>query len=179
MFHTLNIKTVDTIKKNHTAGQNKQYGPRLVGEILHDYLENSNEALAVAYREHTTESEEQGWHPNTHLGVDVKTLLRSDVRMKVGKEYQGIFRLDSEADIDEFRCRDAHMTFTETVPMTAGKRNPHVFAGQYITVTRRDDGSLRPNFKPMPKLGANLSVDYYAFEVYRELRQALKGLVEE
>ena len=31
----------------------------------------------------------------------------------------------------------------------------------------------------MPKLGANLSVDYYAFEVYRELRQALKGLVEE
>jgi hypothetical protein len=168
------------IKKiKRTREGSAQHAPRLVGEILHDYLENSNEALAVAYREHTTESEKQGWHANTELGCDVKTILRSDVRMKVGKEYQGIFRLDSEADIDEFRCRDAHMTFAETVPMTAGKRNPHVFAGQYITVTRRDDGSLRPYFKPMPKLGANLSVDYYAFEVYRELRQALKGLVEE
>ena len=40
----------------------KQYDPRLAGEILHDYLENSNEPLAVAYREHTTESEEQGWN---------------------------------------------------------------------------------------------------------------------
>jgi hypothetical protein len=98
--------------------------------------------------------------------------------MKTGKEYQGVFRLDSEATIDEFLCRDPHYTFIETVPMTAGKRNLHVFDGEYITVTRRDDGSLRPNFKPMPKLGANLSVDNYAFEVYRELRGALKGLVE-
>ncbi len=119
-----------------------------------------------------------GWHTNTDLGCDVKTLLRSDVRMKTGKEYQGVFRLDSEATIDEFLCRDPHYTFIETVPMTAGKRNLHVFDGEYITVTRRDDGSLRPNFKPMPKLGANLSVDNYAFEVYRELRGALKGLVE-
>ena len=65
----------------------------------------------------------------------MKTLLRSDVRMKVGKDYQGVLR--------------------------------------------SDDGSLRLNFKPMPKLGADLSVDNYAFEVYRELRQALIGLVEE
>jgi hypothetical protein len=49
----------------------------------------------------------------------------------------------------------------------------------YQGVLRRDDGSLRLNFKPMPKLGADLSVDNYAFEVYRELRQALIGLVEE
>jgi len=165
------------------ADSKKSNEPRLLGSIVEEML-HGNSPLAVGYRQYIAShengnAEEQGWHPNTHLGVDVKTLLRSDVRMKVGKEYQGIFRLDSEADIDEFRCRDAHMTFTETVPMTAGKRNPHVFAGQYITVTRRDDGSLRPNFKPMPKLGANLSVDYYAFEVYRELRQALKGLVEE
>ena len=54
------------------------------------------------------------------------------------------------------------------------KRNPQVFDGRYITVTRRDDGSLRPNFKPMPTT-ARLSVDNYAFEVYRELRGALKG----
>jgi hypothetical protein len=116
---------------------------------------------------------------STDLAVDLKTILRSDRSMKTDKEYLGVLCRDSDAQIEDFRCRDAHYTFTEVVRMTAGKRNPHVFAGQYITVTRRDDGSLRPNFKPMPKLGANLSVDYYAFEVYRELRQALKGLVEE
>ena len=165
--------------KSTRVGSEAQYDPRTVGEILHSYLENSNEPLAVAYREHSAEMEEPGWHANTELGCDVKTFLRSDRRLQTDKGYLGVLRLDAEADIDEFRCRDAHMTFIETVPMTAGKRNPHVFAGQFITVTRRDDGSLRPNFKPMPKLGDNLGVDNYAFEVYRELRGALKGLVEE
>ena len=162
--------------KSTRVGAEAQYDPRTVGEILHNYLENSNEPLAVAYREHSAEMEEPGWHANTELGCDVKTLLRSDKRMLVNKAYPGVLRLDAEADIDEFRCRDAHMTFIETVPMTAGKRNPHVFAGQFITVTRRDDGSLRLNFRPMPK---GMSVDNYAFGVANEIREALKGLVEE
>ena len=165
------------------AGSQEQNEPRLLGSIVEEML-HGNSPLAKGYRQYIAsqengEAEEPGWHANTELGCDVKTLLRSDKRMLVNKAYPGILRLDSEADIDEFRCRDAHMTFIETVPMTAGKRNPHVFDGEYITFTRRDDGSLRPNFKPMPKLGANLSVDNYAFEVYRELRGALKGLVEE
>ena len=79
------------IKKiKRTREGSAQHAPRLVGEILHDYLENSNEPLAVAYREHTTESEKQGWNPNTHLGVDLKTLLRSDeCMMKAGKSVSG------------------------------------------------------------------------------------------
>lgn len=167
---------------NIMAGSQEQNEPRLLGSIVEEML-HGNSPLAKGYRQYIAsqengEAEEQGWHANTELGCDVKTLLRSDKRMLVNKAYPGVLRLDSEADIDEFRCRDAHMTFIETVPMTAGKRNPHVFDGEYITLTRRDDGSLRPNFKPMPKLGANLSVDNYAFEVYRELRGALKGLVE-
>ena len=112
---------------------------------------------------------------NTELGCDVKTILHSDRRMQTGKEYQGVLRRDSDGDVDEFRCRDAHYTFIETQPWT-GKRNPCVFRGKYISITRRNDGSLKPNFRPMP---ADLSVDNYAFEVYRELRKALKGLVEE
>ena len=165
--------------KRTRVGSEVQYDPRTVGEVLHDYLENSNEPLAVAYRERSEEAEEQGWNRNTDLAVDLKTILRSDRSIKTDKEYLGVLRRDSDAEIEDFRCRDAHYTFTEVVRMTAGKRNPHVFDGQHITVTRRDDGSLRPNFKPMPQLGANMSVDNYAFEVYRELRQALKGLVEE
>ena len=115
---------------------------------------------------------------NIELGCDVKTILRSDRRLQTGKEYQGILRLDSEADIDEFLCRDAHMTFIETVPMSAGKRNPHVFDGQYITVTRRGDGSLRLNFKEL-KMGAGFKVERYALGVYNELCIALEGLIEE
>ena len=95
--------------------------------------------------------------------------------MRRGKDYQGVLRLDHEADIDEFRCQDAHYTFVETLPWTQ-KRNPRVFRGQYITITRKDDGTLSPNFRPMP---ANMSAECYAFKVYLELSKALKGLVEE
>ena len=105
-------------------------------------------------------------------------MLRSDVRMKVGKEYQGIFRLDSEGIADEFLCRDPHFTFTETVPQKGAKRNPHMFDGRYITVTRRDDGSLRLNFKEL-KVGADFNLERYALGVYNELCLALGGLIEE
>ena len=123
-------------------------------------------------------NKEQGWHKNTDLGCDVKTILRSDRKMQVGKEYQGVFRLDSNAIIDDFLCRDSHYTFVETVPLTAGKRNPHVFNGKFITVTRKDDGNLRPNFKPL-KMGDDFSLERYALGVYNELCIALGGLVEE
>ena len=142
---------------------------------MHDYLNNSNEPLAVAYREHATENNHQGWHPNTHLCVDVKTLLRSDRTMKAGKEYPGVLRRDVE--IDEFRYNEI-FTFVETVPQTAGKRNPHVFDGKYITVTRRADGSLRLNFKEL-KTGEGFSLEGYALGVYNEICMALYGLVEE
>ena len=118
-----------------------------------------------------------GWHTNTDLGCEVKTLLRSDVRMKVGKEYQGVFRLDSEAIVDEFLCRDPHYTFVETVHQTAAKRNQHVYNGQFITVTRRDDGSLRLNFKQL-KTGAGFKVERYALGVYNEICIAIGGLIE-
>lgn len=142
-------------------------------------MKNKKRTRVGSEAQYDPRTEKQGWHANTDLGCDVKTWLRSDKRMLVNKEYLGLLRLDAEADIDEFRCRDAHYTFIETVPMRAGKRNPRVFEGQYITITRKESGKLRPNFKPMPKLGSNLSVDNYAFEVYRELRGALKGLVGE
>ena len=118
-----------------------------------------------------------GWHTNTDLGCDVKTILRSDRKMKVKKEYQGVFRLDSEGDTDEFLTCDPHYTFTETVAWQS-KRNPKVFDGKYISVTRRDDGSLRPNFKPVT-IDERFNLEHYAFNVYRELHQALEGLIGE
>ena len=117
----------------------------------------------------------QGWNRSTELCCDVKTILHSDRTLKTGKDYQGVLRRDHGADIDEFRCRDAHYTFIEMLPWTM-KRNPRLYKGKYITITRRPDGTLKPNFRPLP---ANMSVERYAFEVYRELRQALTGLIEE
>ena len=116
-----------------------------------------------------------GWHTNTDLGCDVKTILRSDRTMKVGKDYQGVLRLDEEAEVDEFLSRDPHYTFVETLPWSM-KRNPKVFNGKYISVTRQDDGNLRPNFKPM-KVGEGFSVERYISGVDLELHQALEGLI--
>ena len=111
---------------------------------------------------------------NTHLGVNVKTVLNSDRIMRVGKDYQGVLKRDVE--IDEFRY-DEHFTFVETLPWSM-KRNPRVYNGRYISVTRQDNGNLRPNFKPL-KMGDDFSLERYALGVYNELCIALGGLVEE
>ena len=98
---TLVMSKKITINK---VGSQESHEPRLLGSIVKEML--------------------QGWNPNTDLGCEVKTILRSDRRMLTGKDYQGVMRRDSDADVDEFLCRDAHYTFVETVPMSAGKRNP-------------------------------------------------------
>ena len=149
-----NMTNVKNNSKGKKAGSTKSHEPRLVGSIVRDML--------------------QVWNTNTALCVDLKTLLRSDLAMKAGKEYQGVLRRD--VDIDDFRY-DEHYTFVETLPWLT-KRNPRVFRGKYITITRRDDGSLRPNFKPM-KVGADFSVEKYAAGVANELLWALEGLVED
>ena len=136
------------------AGSKKSREPRLVGSIVSETL--------------------QGWSNNTHLAVDLKTQLRSDRIAKVGKSYTGVLRRDVVSE--EFRF-DEHFTFIETVPPTAGKRNPRIFNGRYITVTKRDNGSLRLNFKEL-KVGADFSLERYALGVYNELCLALGGLIE-
>ena len=145
---TLNLKK---------AGSKRMNEPRLLGDILQEMY--------------------MGWNVNTDLGVDLKSLLHSDRSMRIGKEYRGVLRLDHEADIDEFRCQDAHYTFVETLPQSAGKRNPHVFRGKFITVTRRDDGMLRLNFRPL-KDDKDFSVYRYALGVFNELMWALEDLIE-
>jgi hypothetical protein len=114
-------------------------------------------------------------YKNTDLGCNLKTILCSDRVMKAGKDYKGVMRRDIECE--DFRF-DEHYTFVETLPSTNGKRNPRLFEGRYITITRREDGSLNLNFKSL-KMEAGFTVDGYALAVCNELRQALGGLVEE
>lgn len=104
---------------------------------------------------------------NTDLCMDVKTVLHSDSISKLGKDYQGVLTRDT----------DEHYTFIETIPPVAEKRNPQVFKGKFITVTRNSNGTYRPNFKPM-KIDADFSLDQYANGVANELLRALEGLIE-
>ena len=80
---------------------------------------------------------------NTHMSVNLKTMLQSGRVMKTGRDYQGVLRRDVECE--EF-LYDEHFTFVETLPWSM-KRNPRVYNGRYISVTRQDNGNLRPNFK--------------------------------
>ena len=108
----------------------------------------------------------RGWNRNTDLCMDIKTFLQNDKRTKLGKEYQGVLtRITSET-----------YTFVEKMPWMK-KRNPHVFNGKYISITRRKDGTLRPNFKPM-KVDRDFSAYRYALAVFNELMWALEDLVE-
>lgn len=116
---------------------------------------------------------EKFWNNNTHLSVNLKTQLRSDRMMKTGKSYPGVLRRD--VFCEEF-CYEDHFTFVETQPQPAQKRSPRVYDGDFITVTRRADGSYHPNFKPM-KVDEGFSVARYATSVANELLWALEGLI--
>ena len=115
----------------------------------------------------------KGWNTNTALCCDLKMILRSKRFMKPGKDYKGILRRDVECE--EFRY-DEHYTFIETLSAPI-KRNPRVFSGKYITITRRRDGSLHPNFKPM-KVDEDFSIEKYATGVANELMWALQDILE-
>ncbi len=119
----------------------------------------------------------EGWKSNTELGCDVKTILSSDERMKTGKDYLGVLCRDSDVVTEEFLYRDPHFTFVEAPPSAVAKRNPRLFDGKFITITRKDNGELHPNFKHL-EVGKGFSVDGYAIGVCNELRQALGVLVE-
>lgn len=115
----------------------------------------------------TEYNKEQGWNPNTDFCVDVKTILRSDSIAAIGKHYTGELTRDSED----------HYTFLETLPPKVYKRNPHVYVGKYITITRKKDGSLQPNFKPIKEWN-DFSALAYAKGVANELLWALSSLLE-
>ena len=123
-------------------------------------------------------ADHEGWHRNTEFACDLKTILSSETRMKTGREYRGVLKRDSDTIVDEFLYRDPHYTFIETLPPAASRRNPRLFDGKHITLTRGTDGSIRLYFKKM-RTNTDFTVDGYAFEVANEIRQALKGLVEE
>ena len=154
------------LNHNNVAGAENSNAPCLVGQILHNYFENSDEPMAVAYREQLAKA--KGWHKSTDLCVDLKTFLRSNRIAELGKAYKGILAHDDES----------HYSFVETTSSEPHKRNPHVYEGNVFTVTRRNNGTYRPNLRDVT-ITDGFDVDEYADNVAREIRNGLKGLVTE
>lgn len=129
------------------------------------------EGQADDARSRTTVSVVKGWFRNTELCVDVKTFLRHDRIAKIGKNYTGVLCHD----------KDDHYAFVETglTAANANIRNPHIFEGKYINVTRRmRDGHVRFNFKEVD-FGGRFNPSSFAIAVMKEILKAFKCLGEE
>ena len=142
-------------KKNYRAGSRNSNEPRLIGDILAEMFSSAG----------------SGWFRNTDLCVDIKTFLCRDRIAKIGKDYAGVL------------CRDTddHYSFVETATPVANAiiRNPHVFEGKYINVTRRlMDGHIRFNFKEVD-FGGRFNPMSFAIGVMKEIIMAFKCLGEE
>ena len=127
------------INKNR-VGSEVQYGPRPAGEIL---------------------------HPNTELCIDLKTILTSDRRAKMRKDYPGVLTRDGRE----------HFTFLENAPERKNRRHPHVYQGYCINVNRKDDGTLYPTFRH-PEYTKHYAFKDFCREAGEELLM-VAGLVEE
>lgn len=143
---------------NDRERSEEQYGPRLVGEILHDYLENSNDALAVAYRERNFKDA----YPNSELGIDLKLITREPGRMEIGAFLDGAITHDGED----------HFTFIQNAgekkKVDVTQRNPHVYEGKRINVNRKDDGTLYPTFN-RPRYNEKFTFQDFCREAADEL----------
>lgn len=178
------------LNPNFQAGSTRfSNGPRPVCDIITE-LFASNSLFVKAFRQsadshedaaaegqaddarsRTTVSVVKGWFRNTELCVDVKTFLRHDRIAKIGKNYTGVLCHD----------KDDHYAFVETglTAANANIRNPRLFEGKYINVTRRmRDGHIRFNFKEVD-FGVGFNPLSFAVGVMKEILKAFKCLGEE
>ena len=179
---------------NFQAGSKKTDGPRLIGDILAEMF-SSKSPLAKAIRQSVashkyataewkadTEDADaegkaaaegnSGWFRNTELCSDIKTYLCFDRIAKIGKVYKGLLRRDSDDHFSFLECR-------RSANANAIIRNPHVFEGKYINVTRRlMDGHIRFNFKEVD-FGGRFNPMSFAIGVMKEIIMAFKCLGEE
>lgn len=177
---------------NFQAGSKKTDEPRLIGDILAEMF-SSGSPLAKAIRQSVASHKyadaegkaaaedadaegkaaaagNSGWFRNTELCSDIKTYLCFDRIAKIGKVYKGLLRRDSDEHFSFFECRPSAYVCI---------RNPHVFEGKYINVTRRlMDGHIRFNFKEVD-FGGRFNPMSFAIGVMKEIIMAFKCLGEE
>lgn len=164
------------LNPNFKAGSRKMNEPRLAGALLHHYLENSDDDLAVAFRHHQTAAEADisqrlfgDLFPNTELGVDLKIISRKRGRMPVGEYINCMLTRDDE---DHYTAVEADLRGKAA----AEQRNPIVFSGVCVNVHRAADGSLYAVLK-RPKFTGFYTFRDFCREAAEELR-LVSGLFE-
>ena len=151
--------------KQKPSGSEKKNEPKVIGEVLIEYFQ-SDKPLAVAYRDRLFKD----IHPNTELDIDLKLMTRHPGRIRVGEYLSGVI------------TRDAENLFSFVENASEGKkvvitRNPHVYVGKFVNVTRKDDGTLYPTLN-RPRYSENFSFKDLCREAAAELI-VIAGLVGE
>ncbi len=166
------------------AGPQKGNGPRLLGEILQEIFETSNEPLAVEFRNwkakrEAAKTEEERESPrllseifrHTEPCVDLKLLTSEPGRIPVGAFLDGFISHDGEY----------HFTFVQNDPKRKKtalvRRNPHIYKGRYINVIKGDNGTQYLTFN-RPQLSERLAFQDFCRKAAEEL-QMIAGLEEE
>ncbi len=99
---------------------------------------------------------------NNFLCIDLKTVMLKDALPQKGKCYTGVLsRIDEE-----------HYRFEESIRRTRAARNPKLYDGDYISMTRRTNGKYQLYLKAMEP--TTIDPTKYAFDVYGEIIAALK-----
>ncbi len=105
---------------------------------------------------------------NTELCVDLKTILRSDRRAKMRKDYTGVLTRDGRE----------HFTFIEEAfKRKTCRRYPNIYKGACINVHQKPDGTLYPTFR-MPEYTRFYTFKDFCREAAEELL-LIDGLLEE
>lgn len=110
---------------------------------------------------------------STELCVNLKTYLNHDPRPQTGKKYRGTLTLDPTAA--DFNVEDYHYSFVESEAQCSlpQSRHPRVYAGKYVTLTRRPDGTVQPHFRTLRHDTPGFDLDRYTLDVFSELSAAL------
>ena len=105
---------------------------------------------------------------NTELCIDLKTILTSDRRARMRKDYLGVLTRDGRE----------HFTFIEDAQeRKLARRYPMIYKGYCINVTCRPDGTLCPHFR-LPQYTRFYTFRDFCREAAEELLM-MAGLVEE
>ena len=100
---------------------------------------------------------------NTHLNVDLKTVMQQGAHLQEGLCYNGVLTRDGED----------HYRFEEATRRGICKRNPKLFDGEYISLVHMRNGRYQCHMKT---ISASTVSDCYglAYKVYSELVNALQ-----
>ena len=98
-----------------------------------------------------------------YLCVDLKTMTQH-THFRPQESRTGVLRMEDED----------HFIFYESQP-SSDRRNPRLWSGKMLNISRKSDGQLSVNFKPM-RLEGQTNVEELIANIYLDLLKAKNDL---